>query len=776
MAADTADGGMGVELSFLRQPSEENGAPAEKGTSSSRSPKLSAGYQAAVREWSTDWDRDRARELQVELAAMLFNVAAEADYLDAQRLLDPSVTDEEKRHTLQVFRWWFWVRKVRVSAVWLLIIIPFIETPVWCGKEKHVASCRDPLYHTYGWDFLSCTGCVVVELLLLAILTADVAAKLSVLGWRGFVHDKANVVITLSYVFLVGENIRQIPALPYCHWRLGNYLRIVVFFAHDRELQWELYSIILSAPEIFQIILMMAVFMLCMSWVGVVLFDDPEFQQFSSALWSLEVLLTVNNFPAIMMAGYEKNRSHCIFFIIFLIVGLYLFLQMLTSVMYHGYVMGRGATLARIDALREQHLMIAFQLLDEEGSGSLGYDILGSLLEQLEDHGWEFTAAKDFIIAAMDKDRSRGVEKKEFLYFMEALHVRKRRKFTGSRLQKSCPELWERLELSRVLEIMLGPKFQALIDASLCINVVINVVQTWPAMTGEATGVGITEGWWAHITDEFFTSVYLIEIVLKIVLMGFRRFWSSLENRFDAVATLGAVVALICTTVEQLPSSRIMRFAMLLRFLRLLRLLKRVPWFRRILQALYTIVPGAKRIFPVLFSAMLVFVHVGCDLFGGLITTDPDNEAHEKLLGTEFGQLGFHPMNFNDRIGGAVLLFACLTLNQWDVFVAAFAAVRGKVSYIFFTAWWVVGGMMCLNLTMSVVLSSFIDSWVEINEVTLLDQLLEPATPSHPREDSDPPLDIGRRLSTAIPQDIQNLRRLRMARMSIAAGMQRETE
>jgi two pore calcium channel protein, plant len=64
------------------------------------------------------------------------------------------------------------------------------------------------------------------------------------------------------------------------------------------------------------------------------------YEQFSSYLdsvWSLLILLTTANYPDVMMAAYAQYRVSCIFFIIYLIVGLFFLLNLLLAVFCNSY-------------------------------------------------------------------------------------------------------------------------------------------------------------------------------------------------------------------------------------------------------------------------------------------------------------------------------------------------------------------------------------------------------------------------------------------------------
>jgi len=49
------------------------------------------------------------------------------------------------------------------------------------------------------------------------------------------------------------------------------------------------------------------------------------------------VLLTTSNFPDVMLPAYGKNRLDCLFFIFYLVVGLFLLMNLLLAIFYSNY-------------------------------------------------------------------------------------------------------------------------------------------------------------------------------------------------------------------------------------------------------------------------------------------------------------------------------------------------------------------------------------------------------------------------------------------------------
>jgi len=61
------------------------------------------------------------------------------------------------------------------------------------------------------------------------------------------------------------------------------------------------------------------------------------FGDISDAIFNLLVLLTTANFPDIMLPAYNINPLYCLFFIVYLILGLFFLMNLLLAVFYNNY-------------------------------------------------------------------------------------------------------------------------------------------------------------------------------------------------------------------------------------------------------------------------------------------------------------------------------------------------------------------------------------------------------------------------------------------------------
>ena len=83
------------------------------------------------------------------------------------------------------------------------------------------------------------------------------------------------------------------------------------------------------------------------------------------------VLLTTANSPDIMLPAYEQNRPLVLFFIFYLMVGVFLIMNLLMALFYHNYKNRYQAQLRVFNKERDDYLETKFDELDKEKKGYL---------------------------------------------------------------------------------------------------------------------------------------------------------------------------------------------------------------------------------------------------------------------------------------------------------------------------------------------------------------------------------------------------------------------
>uniref|UniRef100_A0A8C6ZQV5 Ion transport domain-containing protein n=1 Tax=Nothoprocta perdicaria TaxID=30464 RepID=A0A8C6ZQV5_NOTPE len=209
-------------------------------------------------------------------------------------------------------------------------------------------------------------------------------------------------------------------------------------------------------------------------WVG-------YFRNLPDSLTSLLVLLTTANNPDVMIPAYSKNRAYSIFFILFTVLGNLFLMNLLTAIIYNQF---RGYLLKSVQSSlfrRRVGIRAAFEvlLMDVTIEANQGQNML------------MVNISANLIFSSLQHPPSPEYQS----HFMQKLQ------FVFSHSYFGC--LGNVVALANIISICVSILNTFLLPAINC----------------------------------FFILYYLLETLLKILAMGFKRYWSYPSNRFDGLLT-----------------------------------------------------------------------------------------------------------------------------------------------------------------------------------------------------------------------------------------------
>ncbi|KAJ9441142.1 Two-pore ion channel [Diplonema papillatum] len=353
-------------------------------------------------------------EPKIGLAALYMQDAMECLPIRRYRDREASHKSVRIRHALYFPRW---------ATIWLLTALTFIEEPRWCRGTQH---CNEHYYYpSWQVNFLSAGQSQIVEAVCLLVLAVDWGLWLHVLGMAQFVRWQTRVLHSMVLLCCLGDLFASIFTEA-ASFRLSPYLRICFFMFYSPSLRRELLFLSKALPEIFRVMLLLFLFCAVYAWFAVVLFlsetpeDEQYFYSWTSAIWTLQVMLTGNNLPDAMMPSYADNRLYFFFFLFFFLIGFFFFLNLLIGVVYNGYIEAKEDEQDALVRNREQGVDAAFQCLAVEKDGPdrcISAETMKLFYAELNrNFGVRYIAVPemDILFALLDRDGSEFISSSEF--------------------------------------------------------------------------------------------------------------------------------------------------------------------------------------------------------------------------------------------------------------------------------------------------------------------------------------------------------------------------
>lgn len=534
------------------------------------------------------------------------------------------------------------------------------------------------------------------------------------------------------------------------------YLRLLLLYSFLGASQREIEVLHGILPEVFNILLLLFVITLFYAWFGVVMFVGTAegallFPNLVEGLWTLWICVTTANYPDVMMPAYNENRFVALYFISFMVVSFFFLTNVILASVVNEYDTAVLQHRSDYTEMSTTNLKTAYQLLTLEEPDAKGGDNGGSvvqperinreivmdLLTILNNDFPEFRRLSDddtqILFAILDRDGSSLISEEEFMDFGSVLLLDLVKSSDyATFVEARFPRLFRSDGWRRFCDAVKAPSFDWLIDVVLVANAVVVAIQSWPALTNQVVVLdsklmdGSIDTVWEYF-ETGFTVIYTLEVMIKIAVYGWKTYLEQMKNVFDLTITAMAIVsAVVVYYPNDYSDSRLIRMILAARVLRLVRVLTALKPFQQIGRISAVILPAATSVLVVLFLIMYLFAALGMQLYGGMITRDPNNPLAHRILNTAFSESQYWANNFNDMGGGMNVLFNLLVVNNWFVCEVGFeAATQAKWVRLYFLAFHVLGVILVNNLVIAFIINKFLQELAVVrNERRDVEELL----------------------------------------------------
>ena len=128
-----------------------------------------------------------------------------------------------------------------------------------------------------------------------------------------------------------------------------------------------------TIPDILSVLLLLICSILLFALMALKLFQkrdlpggpDYYFKNYWDSFYDLYVLMTTANSPDVYMPAYNDNDGWMIFFMVFIILDTYIFMNLFLAVIYNNYKRNVKRDVAEILEMKEEKLRKAFRLLEK---------------------------------------------------------------------------------------------------------------------------------------------------------------------------------------------------------------------------------------------------------------------------------------------------------------------------------------------------------------------------------------------------------------------------
>eukprot|EP00939_MAST-03C_sp_MAST-3C-sp1_P005373 g5373.t1 len=665
------------------------------------------------------------------------------------------------------------LKRFREVVLVVFLCVSFMERPPWCGGS----ACKK--VPRFGIPELQPVNSAAIELVCVCFFAVEIALKARFVGTRSIYQSGWHVcqILLLAMDFFA---ILSIFAGLSTFVGLGLFVRPLLFVAKSRSVRSGFTILFKTVPSFADVLLLLVLCVLFGAGVGCVIFQDSDegsefFSSLATGINSMVVLLTTANYPDVMMPAYSNNRAASLFFVIYLIVGLFLMLNLVLATICDSYSQMLAEKEKDLMKQRKASLDAAFRLLrrasavdrrrsrhrprsreaiklvgrglgrGEEGTdenvghATIDLTIFAALQEQLDRVN---TAL--FVTSVRNNDRSVLRMSREML----------RRTYPNLSRSALDREGFERL--LKISQALAGQRRRLRLRHHDVDPYELDVVfaRIWDVVCGDERGDACRRGtfrvashsWtlllldaislanvvlvynlnsWQTDLQKIAASIYVAHILVLVAAGGLKRFVYRKTNVFDLVVSVAHfALAFAADGADYRHHTIAVRIVILVRLLRAFRIVLRLERFKVIFSAFLGLVWEAYELLGMMLAVFFFFAALGEHIFGGMIY-----ETNPSLNGTTFAVDGYFANNFNDFGSSLVLCFELLAVNNWHVLMEGFVAASGTgVSRLYFYAYYVVAVVVVLNLVIAYIVTNFGRKRRELIERRSNDRLLRDLT------------------------------------------------
>jgi len=631
-----------------------------------------------------------------------------------------------------------------------------------------------------------------IELLCLFVFMMDVLVQFRLIGWKRYIYRPW--LVLYSFLIIVSLVDWTLSVSMVCGYaiRVRRLLRPFFLLQRSSIMKKMVNAIKKSLPQILSVLVLLLLVLYVFAMLGMLLFPRHTKQRnevpilpngtdyegmdleedsydrrhdnyhdihqnysaieleghlyFSSvrqAFVSLLVLLTTANNPDSMLPVYTENRFYALFFVIFVALGTYIILNLLTAVIYNqfrGYLSKslQSSFFRRRVGLRAAFVVLSVRRRDPRNGLELEIvhiDTIRILLRHVQ-------MKKKYLPMMINTVETMETNYFSWVQFRAIFDVLGKKTKSNSRSSDhaalSYIRLFARFQLIvRHKFFMYFTHFISVIHAVFITVVLIYQYDENFAHHDSMLMIG----------NFIFILYYSVELAVKILGLSVKGYLKQLGNIYEGFMTLLLIVLMIVylvkygspinsnlrkgTSEKNQVMNELNRLIRVITIVVIFRLLRVVPHIQRLYVVVATVIDLISHLrgfMGIIVAVYYFFAILGMQLFshnwkleeiGPSNCTDRMIHTHQC---TQYQQLTYYANNFHDFAAALIVLWDVMVVNNWYVFLDGYMWATGTAwAQLYFIAWWLVSVIICVNLFIALVLEAFVSRWEHVQRHEALD-------------------------------------------------------
>ena len=622
-----------------------------------------------------------------------------------------------------------------------------------------------------------------IEFLCLFVFTLDVLVQFRLIGWKRYIYRPWLVLYSLLIVVSLVDLTVSVGMVCGYAIRVRRLLRPFFLLQRSSIMKKMVNAIKKSLPQILSVLVLLLLVLYVFAMLGMLLFprhtkerseipihnltdyDDVELEDdsyghhhdnhdihqnysaieleghlyFSSvrqAFVSLLVLLTTANNPDSMLPVYTENRFYALFFVLFVALGTYIILNLLTAVIYNqfrGYLSKslQSSFFRRRVGLRAAFVILSVRRRDPRNGLELEIvhvDTIRLLLRHIR-------MKKKYLPMMMNTLETMETNYFSWVQFRAIFDILGKK--TKNSLSSSDQPALSYVRWFARFQLIVRHKyfmyFTHMISVIHAVFITVVLIYQYDENFAHHDSA-------LMIGNFCFILYYSIELVVKILGLSVKGYLKQLGNIYEGVMTLLLIVLMIVylvkygspihnnlrkgTSERNEIMNELNRLIRVITIVVIFRLLRVVPHIQRLYVVVATVIDLISHLrgfMGIIVAVYYFFAILGMQLFYNnfnLEGIDPSN-CTDRLIHsdrcTQYQQLTYYANNFHDFAAALIVLWDVMVVNNWYIFLDGYKWATGTAwAQVYFVAWWLVSVIICVNLFIALVLEAFVSRWEHV--------------------------------------------------------------
>jgi len=472
-----------------------------------------------------------------------------------------------------------------------------------------------------------------------------------------------------------------------------------------------------SLAPVFDIIVLMMFIIIVYSVLGFYLLGptssssgSPYFQSFWDSLVSLFVLLTTANFPDVMMPSYNDHKAYSAFFFSYLGINLYFLMNLMLTVVYKAFSDVEEKKFSYLITTQVEAANKAFSLLMEKDSEVMEFRAFCGLMREYQPLKGDIDTLLMWRYLKKSSPDTNFMTRSEFMNIYQALGFEW--SFISSKKDDDCWYTGSNSFLKGIVYytalIVKSKVFEYSVYCVVVFNTALLVFQAAIIQKIDSDHVVYT-----NEIAMVFLVLYILEVKLKLLGLGFRTYMSDPWNVFDLLVTATCLISMVLISssynIEEHNSTIVV-----LRIVRILRLFRAKKGFRDVFGTAMIVFPHLVSSVIALLLLYYVFAIIGMELFSPYELLNCCNGTsierfyvqHEDPSSILHGY--YYLNNFHSLFEAGVTLFELMVVNNWSIIMEAHVIVTGtEWSRLYFIMFY-----LCTLVAITIVVAAILEAFL----------------------------------------------------------------